>query len=57
MRKDGSSGFSKPCSNCRKYIAASGIKKVVYTDDNTFGADEELAFNRSFRGGKVLTAA
>lgn len=57
VRKDGSSGFSRPCVNCQKYIAASGIKKVIYTDDKTFAPDEELSFTRNFDNGKVLTAA
>lgn len=48
VRKDGSSGYSRPCANCQKYIAESGIKKVVYTDDNTFAANEDLAFTRNY---------
>ena len=40
VRKDGSSGLSKPCSRCADYIAKSGIKKVIYSVEDSFDSSE-----------------
>lgn len=36
VRTDGSSGLSKPCAACAEYISKMGIKKVVYSVEDTF---------------------
>lgn len=38
-RKDGSSGYSKPCKHCMQLIQSVGIKRVVYSTETGF---EEL---------------
>jgi len=43
VRPDGSSGLSKPCPACAEYISRMGIKKVVYSVEDTFESDNELA--------------
>lgn len=43
VRTDGSSGLSKPCAACAEYISKMGIKKVIYSVEDTFEADPELA--------------
>lgn len=41
VRSDGSSGFSHPCEACSEYISQLGVKKVIYSTEDTF--DELLA--------------
>lgn len=36
VRSDGSSGLSHPCPSCSAYIEEMGIKKVVYSTEDTF---------------------
>lgn len=36
QHQDGSSANSKPCKYCAMLIKESGIKKVYYTDDNSY---------------------
>ena len=36
VRPDGSSGLSRPCPQCAKYISGLGIKKVIYSVDDSF---------------------
>lgn len=36
VRPDGTSGLSRPCPQCAKYISELGIKKVIYSVDDSF---------------------